>query len=79
MSGESTPKLGSAVCPQKIFLFEAYQAATQQHSNSLAELTLKIGTSTRMEYVVMYRTAEILRKDASDLRTELEWHTKHHA
>ena len=66
------------VCPQKILLLDAYQAATAQHSDALANLNRKIGISTRLEYVAMYRAAEILRKDAGDLCEELEWHVKQH-
>jgi hypothetical protein len=59
-------------------LFEAYQAADEQHSNALAELRRKIGTLTRLDYVSLYRAIEILRKDAADFREELEHHIKQH-
>jgi hypothetical protein len=74
-SSEHQPK---NVCRQKISLFEAYLAANEQHSSALADLRQKIGTLPRMEYVVLYRAIEILRKDAADLREELEYHVKQH-
>jgi hypothetical protein len=59
-------------------LVDAYQTATAQHSDAVANLSRKIGIATRLEYVAMYRATEILRKDAADLREELEYHIKQH-
>ena len=77
MSGKTSSEERN-VCPQKVLLLEAYEATTEQHRKTIAEFSRRVGISTRIEYVVMYRAAEILRKDAADLRAELEWHTSQH-
>jgi hypothetical protein len=75
---ELNPPLPTTVCRQKVRLVEAYEAANAQFSKALAELTSKLETSTRLEYVSMYRATEILRKDADDYRHELELHVRQH-
>jgi hypothetical protein len=76
---EQRPHKTPVVCRQKITLLIAYEAVIAQHAAALADLTRKIGTASQIEYVSMYRAAEIMRKDAADLREELEFHVKQHA
>jgi hypothetical protein len=65
-------------CDEKEILLMEYRAATQLYSSAVAELTGRIGRSSRDDYLKLHHAAEVARLRSSEARARLESHFAQH-
>jgi hypothetical protein len=70
--------MNRTICQEKKEFFDAYRNATRAHSESIAHLQKKMGTSSKADYDAMYQRAEALRIKAAEAKDALDNHVAGH-
>ena len=71
--------MGADQCDEKNRLLTEYRTAARQYSDAVSELTRKIGTSSKDEYLRLHQAVEAARLRADEVRIHLERHfVQHH-
>ena len=70
--------MGIRQCGEKDTLLAEYREAMQLYSAAVAELTRRIGISSRDDYLKLHQAAELARLRSNQARTRLEGHFAQH-
>jgi hypothetical protein len=70
--------MGTHQCDEKDKLLAEYLAAMQLYATAVAELTRRIGISSRHDYLKLHQAAEVARLRSNEARARLESHFAQH-